>query len=93
MSEQRDFCIATSGGVCEICGEPLTRYSGQMAHRIGNTEKNRKKYGNFVVDHKLNVAWTCSLGCNQKADISYNPVECAKLCKRIYEYEIGIRGM
>lgn len=87
--EQRRYAMAVSGGYCEVCGEPLSTLTGQMAHRIGNTELNRKIYGNFVVDHKFNVGMTCSLACNAKLDISKNPGKCIRLCERIYNYELS----
>lgn len=88
---QRAYACAVAGNVCEVCGEPITVISGQMSHRIGDTLQNRKKFGDFVVDHILNVGMTCSLGCNAKLDISKNPGACMELCHRIYEYEIAKR--
>ena len=89
VADQRKYALAVSGGVCEVCGEAISPYTGQMAHRIGNTIQNRKKFGDFVVDHPLNVGMTCSLSCNAELDISKNPGECMKLCHRIYAYEIN----
>ena len=88
MKEQRQYAITISGGCCEVCGEPLGMRQ-QMAHRIGNTQKNRKLYGDFIVDHKLNVGMTCSLECNGKLDISNNPKKVYELCRMIYNYELG----
>lgn len=87
VKRQRAYAVAVSGGVCEVCGKSITPSSGQMAHRIGNTIQNRKKYGNLVIDHILNVGMTCSLKCNARLDISGNPGECVKLCETIYRYE------
>lgn len=84
--KQRDLCIAFSNGFCEVCGQQLTN-NAQMAHRIGNTKMNRKKYGDFIIDHRLNVGMTCNLACNAKLDISFNPRKCIEICKKIYEYE------
>ena len=85
--EQRRYALAISGGVCEVCGRPLRDGQPQGAHRIGNTKENRAKYGDFVIDHPFNIGYTCSLKCNAALDISRNPAECIKLCKRIYERE------
>ena len=85
--EQRRYALAISGGVCEVCGAPLFDGQPQGAHRIGNTLVNRQKYGAFVIDHPLNIGYTCSLKCNAELDISRNPAECIKLCKKIYERE------
>lgn len=83
---QRRYALAVSGGVCEVCSAPLGAHA-QGAHRIGNTIINRKKYGDFVIDHPYNIGYVCSLGCNAALDISKNPGECLKLCLRIYDRE------
>ncbi len=86
--QQRRYALAISGGVCEVCGRPLKDGQPQGAHRIGNTKANRAKYGSLVVDHDLNMGYTCSLKCNAALDISGNPGKCIALCKKIYEREI-----
>lgn len=86
--EQRQYALAISGGVCEVCGKALSEGQPQGAHRIGNTKTNRAKYGNFIIDHRLNIGMTCSLKCNGALDISGNTGEVIKLCKRIYETEL-----
>ena len=70
QEEQRRYALAISGGVCEVCGRPLRDGQPQGAHRIGNTKQNRAKYGDFVIDHRLNIGMACSLACNGKLDIS-----------------------
>lgn len=86
QKEQRQYALAVSGGVCEACYGPLGA-NAQGAHRIGNTIANRKKYGDFVIDHRYNIGYVCSLKCNAALDISMNPGECLKLCKKIYGTE------
>ena len=86
--EQRQYALAISGGVCEVCGRALSEGQPQGAHRIGNTKANRAKYGDFVIDHRFNMGITCSLKCNGKLDISKDTGEVIKLCKRIYETEL-----
>lgn len=81
---QRRYALAISGGVCEVCGKPLTDGQPQGAHRIGNTKANREKYGAFVIDHRLNIGYTCSLKCNAALDISKDTGACIALCKIIY---------
>ena len=95
IKEQRQYAIAISGGLCEVCGCPLNEGQPQGAHRIGNTKENRAKYGSFVIDHRFNMGMTCSLKCNGALDISKDMGKVIKLCKRIYEtelqkYEVGI---
>ena len=85
--QQRRYALAISGGVCEVCGAPLNDGQPQGAHRIGNTQANRTKYGALVIDHPLNIGYTCSLKCNAALDISRDPSECLRLCKKIYERE------
>ena len=87
QKEQRRYALAVSGGLCEVCGRPLKDGQPQGAHRIGNTKANREKFGAFVIDHPLNIGYTCSLKCNGALDISQNPAECIKLCRRIYSME------
>ena len=41
----------------------------QYAHRIGNTEVNRKKYGSFFIDSTYNGEMVCSLNCNASLDV------------------------
>lgn len=85
---QRQYALSISGGVCEVCGKPLKDGQPQAAHRIGNTQVNRKKYGDMVIDSPLNVGYTCSLKCNGKLDISQNPHACMALILRIYKREL-----
>ena len=87
QKEQRRYALAVSGGLCEVCGRPLRDGQPQGAHRIGNTKANREKFGAFVIDHPLNIGYTCSLKCNGALDISQNPAECIKLCRHIYDME------
>lgn len=85
--EQRRYALAISGGVCEVCGRPLADGQPQGAHRIGNTKANRAKYGDFVIDHPLNIGMTCCLKCNGALDISRNTGAIIRLCARIYAAE------
>ena len=94
LKNQRKYALAVSGGFCEVCGKPLNEGELQGAHRIGNTKANRSKYGDFVINHRLNLGMTCSLKCNGALDISKNTGEVIQLCKKIYEaelkkYEVG----
>lgn len=83
--QQRMLALATSGGVCEICGKPLTVWQG--AHRIANTKANREKYGSFVIDHADNVAIVCCLACNDACNIGNNPEKTYELITKIYTKE------
>jgi hypothetical protein len=87
QQEQRQYALAISGGVCEVCGRPLRDGQSQGAHRIGNTKANRAKYGDFVIDHRFNIGMTCCLKCNGKLDISGDTGAVIRLCARIYAAE------
>ena len=82
--EQRRYALATSGGVCEVCGKPLADGQPQAAHRIGNTKANRARYGSFVIDHRYNIGYVCSLKCNATLDISKDTGAVIRLCEWIY---------
>lgn len=83
QEKQRAIAMATSGGVCQVCGLPLIQGKPQMAHRIADTKANRAKWGNWVIDHYLNVAMTCSLKCNDACNIGNNPGACLRLINEI----------
>ena len=87
-NRQRVEALTTCGGVCEVCGKTLTASTWQGAHRIANTKPNRAKWGDFIIDHPLNIAIVCSLKCNHVCNIGYNPGECLRLVKRIVEKEL-----
>lgn len=87
-NRQRVVALTTCGGVCEVCGKTLTASTWQGAHRIANTKPNRAKWGDFIIDHPLNIAIVCSLKCNHVCNIGYNPGECLRLVKRIVEKEL-----
>jgi hypothetical protein len=87
QQEQRRYALAISGGVCEVCGRPLADGQPQGAHRIGNTQANRAKYGAFVIDHPFNIGMTCCLKCNGELDISGDTGAVIRLCARIYTAE------
>lgn len=92
QEEQRRYALAVSGGVCEVCGKPLTDSTWQGAHRIANTKANRAKFGDLVMDHQLNIAIVCSLKCNDSCNIGYNPGACIELARNIYDYELKKYG-
>jgi len=67
--EQRTEAVRRSCGVCSVCGKPLFEGQMQGAHKIGNTEVNRKKYGYFFIDSKWDLEYTCCLECNASVDV------------------------
>jgi hypothetical protein len=66
---------------CHRCGKPFT----QWAHRIPQTKRNIRVYGEQVIHHRLNLAPACSLECNSAASISNHPEEQRELLAMIYE--------
>jgi hypothetical protein len=67
--EQREKALCRSNGLCPVCKKPLSKGQMQYAHKIGNTEVNRKKYGSFFIDSTYNGELVCSLGCNASIDV------------------------
>ena len=84
--EQRRMALAISGGRCEVCGEPLGN-KAQGAHRIANTEANRRHWGSWIIDHPLNIAMVCSLKCNDACNIGNKPRDCLDLAAKILARE------
>lgn len=80
--QQRRMALAISGGRCEVCGEPLGN-KAQGAHRIANTEANRRKWGAWIIDHPFNIKMVCSLKCNDACNIGNNPGACLDLVEQI----------
>lgn len=59
-------------GKCEACnGGPFDVHIMQMAHIIGQTKVNLKKYGAEIIHHPMNMKLTCCLACN--ASVQINP--------------------
>lgn len=90
--QQRLIAKAKCGGVCEVCRKPLTESTWQGAHRIANTKANRKKWGDWIIDHPLNIAIVCSLTCNHYCNIGYNTGACLGLVKKIIDQECKEKG-
>ena len=86
--KQRLEALTTCGGICEVCNKPLTNTTWQGAHRIANTKANRKKWGDLIIDHPLNIAIVCSLTCNHYVNIGYDNSACLSLVKKIVEKEL-----
>lgn len=64
---QREEALKNGNGICPICGKPLLTMQG--AHRIGNREIYRKKYGSWVIDHPANLIIVDNLKCNASCDV------------------------
>lgn len=70
QKEQRIKAYERTDSICPVCGGSIYQYgTPQYAHRIGNTETNRKKYGSFFVDSTYNGELVCSLDCNASLDV------------------------
>ena len=85
--EQRKYALSRSGGACAICGKSILYGHGQYAHKIAQTQMNRKKYGSFFIDHTLNGEYVCSLECNSTVAVS-KPREILSVLADIIIYEI-----
>ena len=69
QKEQRAKAFMRSSGFCPICKKIISKGQMQYAHRIGNREIYRKKYGSWIIDHTLNGEMVCSLSCNNSVDV------------------------
>lgn len=70
QKEQRIKAYERTDSICPVCGGSIYQYgTPQYAHRIGNTETNRKKYGSFFIDSTYNGELVCSLDCNATLDV------------------------
>ena len=84
--EQRKRIFERDGYKCRICGKSIYIYgTQQLAHRIGQGIQQRKKYGDEIIYHSLNMWSVCSLECNAKADITRKTVEREALIDEIFE--------
>ena len=69
--EQRERIFARDNWKCRICGKSIyINGTPQLGHRIGQGIQQRKKYGDAIIYHSLNMWSVCSLECNAKADIT-----------------------
>ena len=93
--EQRKLALQTSIGFCPICHKPLTTMQG--AHRIGNREIYRKKYGSWIIDHPANMVIVDNLKCNASCDVGSSYGNHLEVIADIliYEYKkmYGIAGL
>ncbi len=58
---------------CPVCGNQLTNNNAQYSHHISQGKGGRKAHTDYIVDHKLNGCYTCSLECNGKVAIDKQP--------------------
>jgi hypothetical protein len=86
QKNQRITALSRCGGVCEVCGKPLGVHA-QGAHKIANTEANRRKWGSWIIDSPLNIAMVCSLKCNDVCNIGNDPGSCLELVQKILRYD------
>jgi len=71
--------------VCEVCGRPFydPKSQKQLAHRI--KAKYRKKYGEHIIDHPINLKAVCCLTpCNSSVDLGVKVAEINELLEEIY---------
>ena len=66
--------------ICEDSGKPAT----QLAHRINQSKKNIKKWGETAIHHPKNLVPVCGLKCNSSVSIGNHTVEQKKLLSEIY---------
>jgi hypothetical protein len=71
------------GGVCPMCGEPVTVDGGELAHRIPQRKWCIAKYGPRIIHHRDNLVLTHTGSCNSAVSIGNHPVECERLAQSI----------
>lgn len=82
--EERLAIFERDGWRCKCCGRSVySQGVPQLAHLLANTESNRKKYGDCVIDHPDNRVATCSLYCNSKMNIGFKTAEAEELADSI----------
>jgi hypothetical protein len=88
QKEQREDALTRNFGHCAVCGKPISSYgTAQYAHRIADTNPNRRKWGDWIIDHTLNGEYVCSLKCNDKLNCGNNPAKCYELVQQILDAE------
>ena len=88
--EQREKALSRSRNTCAVCGKSIHEYgTPQYSHKLSNSQKNRSKYGSFIIDHTLNGEYCCSLDCNSAMLIDNKPREILMLLADIVTYEIN----
>ena len=60
---------AEVGYKCKVCGEYINAYTCQLAHIVGQTKANIKKYGKKFIHVEENMQVVCNLDCNKKVSI------------------------
>ncbi len=57
------------GGLCGVCGKPMTPSGTQLAHRIPQRKHLIRMYGKRVIHHRMNMVAVCGLDCNAKVSL------------------------
>lgn len=68
---------------CEVCGNPLTDDTVQLAHRIPQRKHLLKRYGKEIIHHSLNLAATCSENCNAAVSLGENELQHKEVIEEI----------
>ena len=92
---QREEALKNGNGFCPICKKPLINMQG--AHRIGNREIYRKKYGSWVIDSPANLIIVDNLSCNASCDVGSSYGNHLEVIADVLIYEYcklwGIKGL
>jgi hypothetical protein len=82
--DQRQAIAERDFFTCQHCGKYIG-LSGCVSDRISQSKANRRKYGNFVVDHFFNKCYTCiNNQCNDGFNIANKPNKSAALLSLIF---------
>ena len=88
--EEREAIYLRDHGRCQTCGKRVAWGDSELAHRIANTDSNRKQWGDEIIDSPLNKATTCRGRCNDAQNIGNDPEKCRDLVERIKREGISI---
>ncbi len=84
--EQKREILRLQNGICETCKVTFRdRSEVQAAHRICKSKVNLAKYGNTVINHRLNLACTHGGDCNDAVMVSPDKHDGRQLLIKIYE--------
>ena len=82
----REIVSRGAGWRCEVCGKAVPMERGQLAHRIPQRKHLVAKYGEGIIHHHFNMAWTCPTDkCNNAVSIAGNPTEVQHLVEAIVD--------
>jgi hypothetical protein len=72
-NEKRQMLFEAADWCCCVCGKPLRSGVPQLAHRVIRSKYHVKTYGSAIIDNSLNLVPVCSLNCNSRVIVNFQP--------------------